>query len=226
MEGLGGEAIARYLDYVEAELGANVGGVIVFVGDQVSIPGAELGEGIGDGGIDGGMAGDVGGVVGQGSEGEGVLIDVPGFLGFGEHVGNEVSATHVMGQVAEEMVAEGVVADVLDEAAAVGIGVGGAHLVVGRAGKAREEHGAKLRFPEEIDDLLVGQDGVGRGALAGRQETEQNGHAQQDSPLQRYGLGQRLHLGSIPFTRQGRSISDCSRWVDRWRLVGWVLGSR
>jgi hypothetical protein len=74
--------------------------------------------------------------------------------------------------------------------------------------------------------LLVGQDGVGRGALAGRQETEQNGHAQQDSPLQRYGLGQRLHLGSIPFTRQGRSISDCSRWVDRWRLVGWVLGSR
>jgi hypothetical protein len=107
------------------------------------------------------VSGEVGGVVGESAEGEGVLIDVAGFFRLGEHVGDEVSAADVVGEVAEEFVAEGVVSDVLDEAAAVGVGMGGADLVFGGVGKSGEEHGMKLLLPEEVDDLLVGEDGVG-----------------------------------------------------------------
>ena len=81
------------------------------------------------------------------SEGEGVLVDVVGLFCIREHVFDEVSTADVVREIAEEMVAEGIVADVLDERAAVSVCVGLAHLIVRSAGKAGEEQRANLGFP-------------------------------------------------------------------------------
>jgi len=120
--------------------------------------------------------------MGESSKSEGVLIDVAGLLCFDEHVGDEVSAADVVGEIAEEMGAEGVVADVLNEAAAISIGVGLTHPVVGSTGKASEKSGADLGFPEEINDLLVGQDGVSWRTLTRHEETEQDAQTEQVKP--------------------------------------------
>jgi len=82
------------------------------------------------------MAGDIGCIVRERSEGEGVLVDVVGLFGVGEHVLDEVSTADIVGEIAEEVVTEGIIADVLDERASVGIGVCLAHLIVRGAGKS------------------------------------------------------------------------------------------
>ncbi len=178
MKGLGGESVAGYLNDVEPEFGTDVGGGVVGVGDDSTILRPELGEGFADSNVDGGMSGEIGGVVREGAEGEGVFVDV---VGLSQHGRDEIAAADVMHQIREEMVAEGVVADVLDEAAAVGVGVGGANLIVRRVGIAGEEHGAKLGLPEEIDDLLVGENGVGLGAWAIEKEQSEDDGADEPS---------------------------------------------
>src|ERR1035441_2181281 len=74
-----------------------------------------------NGQIDVGMSVDVGNVVGERSQSESVLIEV---LRIAEHRQNEVAGADVMCQIAEDMITEGIVANVLDDAAAVGIGMG------------------------------------------------------------------------------------------------------
>jgi hypothetical protein len=59
--------------------------------------------------------------VGEGADGEGKLV---GSVGVAEEGEDEVSGAHVVGEIREELVAEGVVAEVLNGAAAVGVAVG------------------------------------------------------------------------------------------------------
>jgi hypothetical protein len=68
-----------------------------------------------------------------------------------------------VGEVGEEGVAEGVVAEVLDGAASVGVGVSFLELGFGEGGIVLEEYGPDGLLPGEVDQLLMALDGVGDG---------------------------------------------------------------
>ncbi len=83
---------------------------------------------------------------------------------------DEVAGADVVGEVGEEGVAEGVVAEVLDGAATVGVGVGLLKLGFGEGGVVLEEDGADGLLPGEVDELLMGLDGVGFSRGCGEEE--------------------------------------------------------
>ena len=60
-------------------------------------------------------------VMREGADGEGEVV---GVLGVAKEAQDKVAGADVVGEIGEESVAEGIVAEVLDGAAAVGIGVG------------------------------------------------------------------------------------------------------
>ena len=157
----GGEAALAELVDVEGELGLDVGVRVLGVVDVGAVFLFEFGELDGDGEIDGSAVADgVADVVGEGADGEGEFV---GGLGVAEEAEDEVSGADVVGEVGEEGVAEGVVAEVLNGAAAVGVGVGLLELGFGEGGVVFEEDGADGLLPGEVDQLLVGLDGVGDG---------------------------------------------------------------
>ena len=98
----------------------------------------------------------------QRSQREGVLIDVGRFV---QQRGDKFSATNVVHQVAEILAAAGIVAHILNQAAAVSVGMCLAQIFGGRVGKPRQQHGLNLVLPRQIDDLLMGQDGIASGRL-------------------------------------------------------------
>ena len=57
-----------------------------------------------------------------------------GIAGVAEEIQDEIAGAHVMSKVAERHLAEGIVADVLDDAAAVGVGPGFFQLALVRFG--------------------------------------------------------------------------------------------
>src|SRR5277367_3099882 len=75
------------------------------------------------------MASDIGGVVGECSQCKGVLVHV---LTLEQQFAHEVSAANVMHQVAEFSAAEWVVPEILDDSAAVGVGMCFCDLVLGQ----------------------------------------------------------------------------------------------
>lgn len=94
---------------------------------------------------------------------------------------DEVTRADVMGEIAEEGVAERVVAEILNGAAAVGVGVSFLDLRLGEVWEALEQEWANRLLPREIDKLLVGLDRVGKG-WPGEDE-------QQEDNKERYGVG-------------------------------------
>jgi len=66
------------------------------------------------------VANDVRRIVRQGSQSEGILVDV---LAFEQQFANKVSAADVMHQIAEFTAAERIVAKILDDGASVGVGM-------------------------------------------------------------------------------------------------------
>ena len=83
---------------------------------------------------------------------------------------DEVAGANVVGELGEEGVAEGVVAEVLNGAATVGVGVSFLELSFGEGGVSPEEEGADGLFPGEVDEFLMGLDGVGDGGGGGEKE--------------------------------------------------------
>ena len=71
---------------------------------------------------------------------------------------DEVAGADVVGEVGEEGVAERIVAEVLDGAAAIGVGVGLMELGFGEGGVVFEEDGADGLLPGEVDQLFMGLD--------------------------------------------------------------------
>jgi hypothetical protein len=108
-------------------------------------------------------------VVGEGADGEGEFV---GCLRVVEEREDEVAGTDVVGEVREEGVAEGVVAEVLNSTATVGVGVGLLKLGFGESGVVLEEDGADGLLPGEVDELLVGLDGIGNGRCRGEKQCE------------------------------------------------------
>ena len=71
---------------------------------------------------------------------------------------DEVAGADVVGKVGEELVAEGVVAEVLNGAAAVGVGVCFLELGFSKCWEVLEKDGTDGLLPGEVDELLVGLD--------------------------------------------------------------------
>ena len=121
----------------------------------------EFGKFDGDGEInDGAVADGIADVVREGADGEGEFV---GGVGVAEEVNDEVSGADVVGEGGEESVAEGVIAEVLNGAAAVGVGVGFLELGFGESGIFLEQERADGLLPRDVDQLLVALDRVGDG---------------------------------------------------------------
>ncbi len=85
-----------------------------------------------------------------------------------------------MREVAEFLAAEGVIAEILDDGAAVSVGMCLFDLVVGEPGKALEKQGAYLVEPKQIDDLFVGEYRIGKGGNGERNQCQDNDDEAQD----------------------------------------------
>ena len=81
----------------------------------------------------------------QGAEREGVLVDI---LAFEQQFADEIAAADVMHQTAELRAAEWVVAEVLDDSTAIGVGMGLDDLVFRKSGISLEQEGTDLVSPE------------------------------------------------------------------------------
>src|SRR5208337_4463609 len=75
-----------------------------------------------------------------------------------------------MRQIAELLAAEWVVAEVLDDRAAVGIGMRLRNLVFRQRRKSLEQERPDLVFPEQVDNFLMRQDGIRKRATAAHQQ--------------------------------------------------------
>ena len=111
----------------------------------------------GDGLVDRRVAGDIRRIVRQGSQREGVLVDI---LAFEQQLANKVSAADVVHQVAEFSAAERVVAEILDDGASVGVGMRFLDLVFRQSRISLEQEGLDLIGPEQVYDFLVRQNGI------------------------------------------------------------------
>jgi hypothetical protein len=74
---------------------------------------------------------------------------------------NEVAAADVVSEIAEEFVAVGIVAEVLNDGATIGEGMSFAKIVGSGVGIAFEEEFLNIGFPCAVDDGFVGEDGIG-----------------------------------------------------------------
>ena len=104
------------------------------------------------------------------AQGESILVEV---LRVVDQRLNEVAGADIVSQIAEDLIAERIVTDVLNDAAAVGVSVGVLSRSSGVAvGKAGEQQRLDLLVPQQIDDLFVRQDGVGRAYWRERQRAK------------------------------------------------------
>ena len=87
-----------------------------------------------------------------------------------------------MGEIGEESVAEGIVAEVLNGTAAVGVGVSLLKLRFGEIGIVLEEDGADGLFPGEVDQFFVGLNRVGDRFSTGEEEDTKDGDTTERSP--------------------------------------------
>src|SRR6185437_15686140 len=96
-------------------------------------------------------------VVRKRADGEGEFVRVAGIP---EQVDDEIAGTHVRGEIGEVLVAERIVANVLDDAAAVGVGAGVVKLDRRKRGVAAEQQWNDRCIPGQIDELLMREDRV------------------------------------------------------------------
>src|SRR5580700_11384842 len=116
------------------------------------------------------MAVIVGGVVGQRADRECEFVQV---LCIAKQSLHKISASHVVRQVAEKMAAVWVIAHVLDDRAAVGIGLRLTQLLFSGSRKTGEQKRLDMCFPNRIDDGFVGEYGIGAGVARPDQHTNE-----------------------------------------------------
>jgi hypothetical protein len=166
---LRGVVAAGDLEDVEAELSLEVRGRIIAVGDLIAEFAAEFGEENRDGFINRDrVAFDVRSVMGDGSEGEGVLVKIAGFV---DESLDKISGADIVDEVTEELTAERIVPEVLDDAASIRVRVGFEEIVFGSIGGSFLERRFEGVGPDGVDDGFVGEDRVGSGVV--RKDTEE-----------------------------------------------------
>src|SRR5713226_9456025 len=112
--------ILRHLHHVKSELRLQMRSVVFRVPDGITVLRSQLGILYGNSLVDGRMAGDIRGIVRERTQGEGVLVRI---LALQYQLVNKVTAADVVHQIAEFHTAEGIVAKVLDDGAAIGVSV-------------------------------------------------------------------------------------------------------
>lgn len=156
--GRGREATLADLVDIKGKLRANVGMLAFAVGNDRAILFAELGELRGDGFVDGlGMADRVPDVMGERADGECQLV---GGVGVANKAEDEIAGADVVGQVAKKVIAEWIVPEVLNGAAAIGEGVRLLNLYGSEFGIAFEQKRPDGLLPGQIDELFVRLHGI------------------------------------------------------------------
>src|SRR5260370_3344472 len=97
----------------------------------------------------------------QGTQREGVLVHIPGLANHGR---DEVAAADIVRQIAVECAPKRVVAQILNNASPISVSVGLAQLIARTSWKSLQEQWLDAAVPGGIDDGLVGQHRIGRGA--------------------------------------------------------------
>src|SRR5579871_3757719 len=193
----------RNLQDIEAEFGAQVSVVVGFVGNPVAKAGAQPGILHGHRKINGRMTEAISGIVTQGSESESVLVDVAGVA---QHPGYKIAAAGIVKDVGELFIAKRVVAYVLDDRTTVSEAVRPLQFFRGAVGKALEQRGNNVGIPSQIDNFLMGKDGIAH-ERAAAEEQQRN---------QRQGAG-------VPHAVTEMQIQGCWFWCPRQLFTcGWL----
>lgn len=169
---IGGRRKVAFADLVDikSKFGSYVGVLTLFIGDDRTVFFREFGKFYRDGLVDGlGVADGVADVVGEGADGEGELV---GVMRIADEAENEISGADIVGEIAEESIAEGIIAQVLNGTAAVGVRVGFVNLRFGEGWVTFEKERTNRLFPGKIDELLVSLDRIGVARFAEEQEKE------------------------------------------------------
>ena len=148
----------RHLQHIEAELGSQVFAAPFLIGHHGAELLAQFRELDGHGAVDEWVAMNIGNIVRQRSCSECQFIDVGRFE---KQILLEFAGAHIMRQVAEQMASEGIVAHILQHRTAVGIGVRLAQFLQSRLRIAAQQQRPNTIVPYQIDQLLMGQNGVG-----------------------------------------------------------------
>ena len=91
------------------------------------------------------------------AQGESVVVDVAGVT---QHPGDKIAGSDVVKQIGEFMIAEWVIAEVLNRRTPVGVGVGLLDLIGIGLGEALEEGGADVGIPSNVDQFLMREDAI------------------------------------------------------------------
>src|SRR6185437_1268023 len=129
-------------------------------------------------------------VMGEGAEREGVLVEISGIA---NQSPDEISATHIVSEIAEELVSEGIVAHVLNDGAAIGVCVGLFQLVRSRVRELLQEQRFNDGVPFAVNNRLMTEDGETLRALDNKYEEENENRCGLEPPPQ--GRRAARHLG-------------------------------
>src|SRR6202158_2569680 len=165
--------ILRHLHHIESELRLQMRGAILRVPHGITVLRPQLGILDGNSLVDGRMAGDIRSIVRERTQGEGVLVRI---LALQYQLSNEVTAADVVHQIAEFHAAKGIVSEVLDDGASIGVSVRLLELLFRECWKALEKKRAELIGPQQVYDLLVGEHGVRERSTAAEEHEEDNCH--------------------------------------------------
>lgn len=108
-------------------------------------------------------------VMGESTDGEGEFVRV---MGVSDETADEISGANIVCQIAQERVAEGIIAEVLNGATPVSVGVGLVNLRFGEARIAFEQERTNGLLPGKIDNLLMALERVGMTGFTKEQEKE------------------------------------------------------
>src|SRR5580704_15984283 len=154
-------ALVCHLKDVEAELRFSVSERILLIPNRITILFLKFGIEKRHGAIcSEAMAIIVGSIMSQCADSECVLVEV---FSVAKQSLHKISASHVVRKVAEEMASVRVIAHVLDDRAAVGIGLRLAQLLFRGTRKTSQQERLDVRLPNGIDDRFVGENRVGTG---------------------------------------------------------------
>ena len=153
----------RYLQNVESKFRLHVRELVIFVRHGVAVlrfqPGIQernrtIGADV--------VTFIVCGIVSERPQRESITVEIPGIMDEGQ---DEVSAPHIVHQVAEEKASVRIVAHILDNRPAVSVAVCFFQLLGRGLGKTLQQHGAYARVPCAVNDRLMSKNGIGPGFI-------------------------------------------------------------
>lgn len=142
---------------------------IVFVGDQVTILGAELGVLDSYSGVDCRVPPIVGGIVAECTECESILVQGARVA---DQPGHVCSSPNVMKQVGELVIAEWIVSEVLDDRSSIRVSMSLLDFFIGRVGEPFDQRGPDVGNIGNVDQFLMRKDGIAFQGLRGENDEQ------------------------------------------------------